>query len=79
MSNAMNVIEQIPLRNAACIGRHSIFAVCEVMEQGLLSSPIAAYSDIEHARSVAARNSNDQYEFAVVKIPFFMEMGAFSE
>lgn len=72
MSNGMNVIEQAMLRNAG-IGRYTIFAVCEVMEQGLLSSPIAAYSDIEHARSVAARNSNDQRSFAVVDIPFFAE------
>ncbi|WP_414499529.1 hypothetical protein [Zymobacter sp. IVIA_12111.31 C1] len=50
-----------------------IFAVCEVMEQGLLNSPIAAYSNVENARSAAARNSDSQRSFAVVEVPFVME------
>ena len=65
-------LKNITLRRTG-IECKKIFAVCEVMEQGLLNSPIAAYSNVENARSVAARNSNDQRSYAVVEVPFFME------
>ena len=83
MNNATNEVDAAELRRIkdllSGIERHRIFALCEVMEQGILNSPSAAYSNIEHAREVSARNSNDQRSFAIVEIPFFMELGAFSE
>lgn len=69
-AKGISKVNQARIRDAG-IECRQIFAVCEAMEQGVLSAPIAAYSEFKHARHVARQNNCIERSFTVVEIPFF--------
>lgn len=52
-----------------------IYVLCEVMEQGVLGKPIAAYSSIEYARMVASECGTESVSLTVICVSLFNECG----